>query len=100
MVFGILHMFKRRLGRLPKSVYDKLSGSLFWGAPLLFIVEGYLDIAMGIMLYYNRKKSEIAKTGDLIDFYLVIFFTGACIIVPFGGTAFLYINRREIRKEN
>ena len=63
----------------------------------MFVIEGYLDIALAIMLYFNSEASN-EKSGDVIDMYLVGFFSVACIVVPFGGMLFLFLNREAVRE--
>ena len=53
LVFFILYIFRRCLHPRLSKIYYRLGTDLFWGTPLMFVIEGYLDIALAIMLYFN-----------------------------------------------
>ena len=70
---------------------------LFWSNPLLFVIEGYLDICLGIVMYYH-SHAGYKKSGDVIDFVMVSIFSFFVVAVPFGSVWFLASNRYQIRE--
>jgi len=98
LIVGLLHPCRKHLPHfLKKKVYKRLKKDIFWSAPLVFIIEGYLDICLGIVMYYH-SEAGYEKSGDIIDFYMASFFTVGVIVVPIAGVFFLCANRKQIRE--
>ena len=61
------------------------------------MIEGYLDIVLAIMLYVHSKASY-NRSGDVIDLYLVLFFSVLCSVIPVAGMIFLCANRQAVKE--
>jgi len=61
------------------------------------VIEGYLDIVLAIMLYVHSNASY-NRSGDVIDLYLVLFFSVLCSIIPVAGMIFLCANRQAVKE--
>jgi len=61
------------------------------------VIEGYLDIVLAIMLYVHSNASY-NRSGDVIDLYLVLFFSVLCSVIPVAGMIFLCANRQAVKE--
>ena len=103
LIFGVLHICGKYRGKNLTNFYRNLKNNLFWTTPLVYVMKGYLDITLSIILYFNRTVAydennlPINKNGDIIDSYLTIFFSFVCIFIPISGTIFLLLNIKTLK---
>jgi hypothetical protein len=75
-----------------------LSKDLFWGTPLAFVIESYLDICLGCGLFLLGASPFVEyQEGDYIDSILCWFFAVMIVGVPAFVLIFLCKNKKRFR---